>query len=139
MAWNPDNVFARIVRGELPAHKVLEDEHSLAFLDLMPQSEGHTLVIPKAGAENLFDVEPAILAALMVNTQRVARAVKKAFDPGGVMIAQLNGAAAGQSVFHLHFHVIPRYQGADFEIRPRPPAAAALLAEHAERIRAALT
>jgi histidine triad (HIT) family protein len=138
MAWNPDNVFARIMRGELPAHKVLEDEHTLAFMDLMPQSEGHTLVIPKSGTENIFDVEPAVLTAIILNTQRVARAVKKVFNPGGVMIAQLNGAGAGQSVLHLHFHVIPRYDGADFEIRPRDPADPAVLAAQAARLRAAL-
>ena len=93
MAYDPSNVFARILRGEIPAHKVHEDEHTLAFMDVMPQSEGHTLVIPKAAAENIFELEPDALAATILATQRVARAVQRAFDAPGVMIAQLNGAA----------------------------------------------
>lgn len=138
MAYNPQNIFARILRGEIPAHKVLENEHTLAFMDVMPQAPGHTLVIPKAAAENVFDLDPAVLAATILDVQRVARAVKDAFQAPGVMIAQLNGAAAGQSVFHLHFHVIPRYDGADFEIHARDVADPAVLAEHAARLRAAL-
>ena len=111
MAYDRSNVFARILRGEIPAHKVCEDEHTLAFMDVMPQADGHTLVIPKAAAENIFDLPPEALAATILTTQRVARAVKKAFDAPGVMIAQLNGRGAGQSVFHIHFHVMPRHDG----------------------------
>ncbi len=138
MSYQSDNVFARILAGELPAHKVYEDEHCLAFMDLMPQAPGHTLVIPKAQAENLFDVPVEALKHTITTTQRVAAAVKSAFSTEGVMIAQLNGAAAGQTVFHLHFHIIPRSGGADFGIHARDMADSAVLAEHAERIRAAL-
>ena len=138
MAYDPSNVFARILRGEIPAHKVHEDEHTLAFMDVMPQSDGHTLVIPKSAAENIFELDPDSLAATILVTQRVARAVKRAFDAPGVMIAQLNGAGAGQTVFHLHFHVIPRYDGIDLRFHARGMADPQKLAEHAARIRAAL-
>ena len=138
MPYDRTNVFARILRGEIPAHKVFEDEHTFAFMDVMPQSDGHALVIPKAEAENLFDLPPAALAATIVTTQRVARAVRKAFDAPGVMIAQLNGRAAGQSVFHIHFHVVPRYEGLDLRFHARDMADPALLADHAARVRAAL-
>jgi histidine triad (HIT) family protein len=138
MAYDRSNVFARILRGEIPAHRVLEDEHTLAFMDVMPQVDGHTLVIPKVEAESIFDLPPESLAATMVATQRVARAVKKAFDAPGVMIAQLNGPAAGQSVFHVHFHVLPRHAGLELRFHARNMADPAVLAEHAARVRAAL-
>jgi histidine triad (HIT) family protein len=138
MAYDPSNIFARILRGEIPAHKVFEDAHTLAFMDVMPQSDGHTLVIPKADAENLFDLAPEALTATMLTTQRVARAVKKAFDPPGVMIAQLNGRGAGQSVFHIHFHIVPRYEGIDLRFHARDMADPQLLAQQAAKIRAAL-
>jgi len=138
MAYDPSNVFARILRGEISAHKVHEDEHTLAFMDVMPQSEGHTLVIPKSAAENIFELDPQSLAATILVTQRVARAVKRAFDAPGVMIAQLNGAGAGQTVFHIHFHVIPRYEGIDLRFHARGMADPQVLAAHAVRIRAAL-
>ncbi|RPI15185.1 MAG: HIT family protein [Lysobacterales bacterium] len=138
MAYDRNNVFARILRGEIPAHRVCEDEHTLAFMDVMPQSDGHALVIPKAEAENLFDLSPAALAATILTTQRVARAVKKAFAAPGIMVAQLNGREAGQSVFHIHFHVIPRYEGIDLHFHARDMADPAVLAAHAERVRAAL-
>ena len=137
MAYDNGNIFARILRGEIPAHKVHEDAHTLAFMDVMPQSDGHTLVIPKAAAENLFDLAPEALAATILATQRVARAVKKAFDPPGVMIVQLNGQGAGQSVFHIHFHIVPRYEGIDLRFHAREMADPRLLAEHAARVRAA--
>ena len=138
MAYDRNNIFARIIRGEIPAHKVYEDGHTLAFMDVMPQSEGHTLVVPKWEAENLFDLPPESLAATILTTQRVARAVKKAFDAPGVMIAQLNGRGAGQSVFHIHFHVVPRYEGIDLKFHAREMADPQLLAGHAAKIRAAL-
>lgn len=109
--YDPDNIFARIVRGEAPAAKVFEDELTLAFLDVFPQAEGHTLVIPKhAAARNLIDADPVIFAPLMATVQRVARALATALTPEGVVITQFNGAAAGQSVFHLHVHLIPRWR-----------------------------
>jgi histidine triad (HIT) family protein len=138
MAYDSNNVFARILRGEIPAHKVCEDERTLAFMDVMPQADGHTLVIPKHPAENLFDLPADDLAATVRTTQRVARAVRKAFDAPGIMIAQLNGAAAGQSVFHIHFHIVPRHAGIDLRFHARDMADPARLAEHAERVRAAL-
>ncbi|KGM33817.1 HIT domain-containing protein, partial [Inquilinus limosus] len=99
--YDRDNVFARILRGELPAAKVHEDDDTLAFMDAFPQSEGHVLVIPKAGtARNLLEADPAMLARLMATVQRVAAAVRAALRPDGVMVAQFNGAAAGQTVYH---------------------------------------
>ena len=138
MTYDPANIFARILRGEVPAHKVFEDAHTLAFMDVMPQSEGHTLIIPKWAAENLFDLPPESLAATILTTQRVARAVKKAFDAPGIMIAQLNGAGAGQSVFHIHFHVVPRFEGIDLRFHARDFADPQVLAGHAARICEAL-
>lgn len=138
MAYDTSNIFARILRGEIPSHKVYEDQHTLAFMDVMPQADGHTLVIPKAPAENILDVPPEVLAATILTTQRVAKAVKKAFAAPGILVAQLNGSAAGQSVFHLHFHVVPRHTGLDLRFHARDMADQALLAEHAARVRAAL-
>ncbi len=109
MAYDPDNLFMRIIRNELPCVKVYEDDHVIAFMDIMPQSEGHTLVVPKVAGENLLDTPPASIAAAMQVVQRLARAAHAAFGCPGVMVAQFNGAAAGQTVFHLHFHVIPRW------------------------------
>jgi histidine triad (HIT) family protein len=138
MAYDTGNIFARILAGEIPAHKVYEDAHTFAFMDVMPQSDGHTLVIPKVAAENLFDLPPDALSATILTTQLVARAVKKAFDPPGVMLVQLNGAGAGQSVFHIHFHIVPRYAGIDLRFHAREMADPKMLADHAARVRAAL-
>ena len=138
MAYDSNNVFCKILRGELPAQKVYEDAETLAFMDIMPQAEGHTLVVPKAAGEDIFMTPPDSVAAAVRTAQKVARAIKKAFSPPGIMIAQLNGPAAGQSVFHLHFHVIPRYHGKDLGIHAADPADQATLAAHAARIRAAL-
>lgn len=138
MGYDRNNVFAKILRGEIPAHRVYEDEYTLAFMDVMPQSLGHTLVIPKTEAENLFDLEPAMLGHLILTTQKVAAALRKVFAPPGIMIAQLNGAGAGQSVFHIHFHVIPRYHGIDLRLHAREMEDASLLAEQAAKVSAAL-
>ena len=138
MSYSSDNVFAKILAGDLPAHEVYRDDHSLAFMDLMPQAPGHTLVIPTAPGENLFDLPTEALQHTIATTQRVARAVKTAFDAEGIMIAQLNGAAAGQTVFHLHFHIIPRSSGADFGIHARDMEDGDVLAGHARRIITAL-
>ena len=111
-AYDPDNVFAKVLRGELPAAKVFEDDEVLAFMDLFPQSRGHVLVISKgARARNLLDVAPGCLTGLMLGVQRVARAVRTALQPDGIVVTQFNGTAAGQTVFHLHVHIIPRYAG----------------------------
>lgn len=136
--YDVNNVFAKILRGEIPAAKVYETETVLAFMDVMPQSDGHTLVIPKAQARNFFDAEPEVLADLIKATQIVARAVKHAFDPDGIRIAQFNDPAAGQTVFHLHFHIIPCYEGQPLRAHSREMADPAVLKAHAEKIKAAL-
>lgn len=111
MAYDDNNIFAKILRGELPAHKVYEDEHTLAFMDIMPMARGHTLVIPKYPAETLFDLPADLYSSLMASVDRVGRAVKVAFEYDGVMIFQLNGTQAGQTVPHLHFHLLPTHIG----------------------------
>lgn len=138
MAYDDNNIFARILRGEIPANKVHEDAATLAFMDVMPQSDGHTLVIPRTAAENLFDLPPEDLAALVRTTQKIAIAVRTAFRPDGLTLMQFNGTAAGQTVFHIHFHIIPRYEGQPLRSHGRRMADSALLADHAARIRAAL-
>lgn len=139
MSYDPDNVFAKILRGEAPAFRVYENEHALAFMDIMPQAPGHTLVIPKDGAESLHDVDPVILAGSIQAVRVVAGAVKRAFDAPGIMIAQLNGVAAGQTVFHMHFHVLPRFTGVEFKLHAREMAEFSVLEAQARRIRACLT
>lgn len=136
--YDPDNVFARILRGEIPAFKVYEDERALSFMDAMPQSDGHTLVIPKVEARNFFDIDPDALADLIKATQYVARGVQQAFKPDGMRIIQFNEPAAGQTVFHIHFHILPCYEGVALRGHGRDWADKDVLAEHAEKIRAAL-
>ena len=138
MAYDHNNIFAKILRGEADAHVVLDEKHCLAFMDLMPQSPGHTLIIPREPAQDIFDLSAESLAVLTATTQRVARAVKAAFQPAGMMILQLNGPDAGQTVFHIHFHVIPRYPGEGLTLHARSVADPADLRNHAARIRAAL-
>ena len=138
MAYDHNNIFAKILRGEADAHVVLDEEHCLAFMDLMPQSPGHTLIIPREPAQDIFDLSAESLAVLTATTQRVARAVKAAFQPAGMMILQLNGVDAGQTVFHIHFHVIPRYPGEGLTLHARSVADPADLRNHAARIRAVL-
>ncbi len=138
MAYDPDNVFAKILRGEANAHIVLDEEHCVAFMDLMPQSPGHTLVISRQPAENIFDLDPTAWAEVAATTQRVARAVQAAFRPAGMALIQLNGRDAGQTVFHLHCHVIPRYEGEGLAFQARAMADPEELREHAARIRAEL-
>ena len=112
--YDPDNVFAKVIRGEIPAAKVFEDDDVLAFMDLFPQSQGHCLVISKRSqARNLLEVGPDHLCELMLGVQRVAKALRAALNPDGIVITQFNGAPAGQTVFHLHVHIIPRYEGAE--------------------------
>ncbi len=109
--YDHDNIFAKVMRGEAPAAKVFEDGEVLAFMDLFPQSRGHTLVISKTSqARNLLDVEPNDLAVLMKGVQRVAKAVHAALKPDGIIVTQFNGASAGQTVYHLHVHIIPRWE-----------------------------
>ena len=138
-AYDPDNIFAKIIKGDAPYVKVFEDDAHLAFLDIFPQTRGHTLVIPKTPARNLFEISPDDLAALAQRTQIIAKAVRTALSPQGVYIGQFNGAEAGQTVFHIHFHVIPRYANAPYSghgqtSKADPEELAAL----ADQIRAAL-
>lgn len=137
-AYDPNNIFGKILRGEIPAHKVYEDEMALAFMDIMPRAEGHVLVIPKEGARGLLDVSPATLGDLMKRVQHVARALQTAFHADGLTLHQFNESAGGQVIYHLHFHLLPRWDG----VALRPPGTMAdneKLAEQAAKIRAALT
>jgi histidine triad (HIT) family protein len=138
MAYDSNNIFAKILRGEVPSVKVYEDDQTLAFMDVMPQADGHTLVIPKEPAESIFELSSEGAAAMMKTTQRVAKAVKKALNAPGIMITQLNGRPAGQSVFHVHFHIIPRSGGIDFRLHARDMEQPDKLKAVAEKIRAAL-
>ncbi len=108
--YDPDNIFAKILRGDIPNATVFENDHILSFMDAFPQSKGHTLVIPKTPSRNLFDTDPGVLVKLISKTQIIANAVRQTFNPDGITITQFNGAPAGQTVFHLHFHIIPRYK-----------------------------
>jgi histidine triad (HIT) family protein len=137
-AYDQNNIFARILRGEIPCHKIYEDEATLAFMDVMPQAKGHALVVPKRPSRNLLDAEPEDLCAVMKVAQKLARAVKKAFNSEGVLIMQFNEEAAGQTVFHFHVHVIPRNAGEPLKQHARQMADPAELADQAKRIRAAL-
>ncbi len=136
--YDSDNPFAKILRGELPAHKLYEDDDTLAFMDIMPRGDGHCLVIPKKPARNLLDVEPDSLAAVMRTVQKVSRAAVKAFDADGLTVQQFNEPAGGQIVFHLHFHILPRFDGVKLRPHTGEMADQKVLAEQAEKIRAAL-
>lgn len=136
-AYDPDNIFAKILRGEMPCFKVYEDEHTLAFLDIMPRTDGHTLIIPKAPSRTLIDAKPEDVQHCAVTCQEVAQAARAAFDADGILLQQSTESAAGQVIFHLHFHVMPRWDGVDL----RPPgekADDAVLEAHAQRIRDAI-
>ncbi len=109
--YEPDNIFAKILRGEIPAHRVFEDDVALAFLDIMPQTPGHTLVIPKLAVRGLVDMPPDAWGPYMTRVQLVAAAVKKGMDAEGLNLRQYEGSAGGQTVFHLHFHILPRWAG----------------------------
>lgn len=138
MAYDTTNIFARLLRGEIPSHRVYEDEHTIAIMDVMPQGVGHTLVLPKAPSRNLLDADPETLGALFRTVQKVANAVKKAFDADGVVVSQFNETAAGQTVFHLHVHILPRFEGVDLGKHAMEMEKPEILAANAEKIRAAL-
>lgn len=137
-AYDPQNIFAKILRGELPCHKVYEDDRALAFLDIMPRAPGHALVIPKAPARTILDIEADDLAHVARVAQKVAKAAVKAFDADGVTVQQFNESAGGQVVFHLHVHVVPRHEG----IAMKPAASGMekpeVLEEHAAKLKSAL-
>src|SRR5262249_40501798 len=136
--YDPQNIFAKILRGELPCHKVYEDDKTLAFLDIMPRAPGHTLVLPKAPARNLLDVKPEDLAAVAAVAQKIAKAAMTVFSADGITIQQCNEGAGGQVVFHLHMHVIPRKAG----VAMKPPASEKekpeVLSDNALKLAAAL-
>ena len=136
--YDPGNIFAKILRGEVPSHRVYDDGEVIAFMDVMPQGNGHALVLPKAPSRNLLDADPTTLGPLLRATQKVAKAVKRAFDADGVTIIQFNEPASGQTVYHLHVHVIPRFEGV--ALRPHTGAMEKpeVLAANAEKIRKAL-
>ena len=137
-AYDETNIFAKILRGELPCHKVYEDDHAFAFLDIMPRSPGHTLVIPKAPARNILDVAPDDLAYVMKVAQRIAKASVTVFGADGITLSQFSEPAGGQVVFHLHVHVMPRRNG----VALKPPASvkedSAVLSDQALKLAAAL-
>jgi histidine triad (HIT) family protein len=137
-AYDINNVFAKILRGEFPCHKVYEDDKTIAFLDIMPRAPGHTLVLPKAPARNLLDIDPADLAHVHQVAQKVAKAAMKVFSADGITVQQFNEPAGGQVVFHLHVHVVPRHEG----VPMKPPASVkeepSVLADQALKLAAAM-
>ena len=138
MAYDNNNIFARILRGELLKVALYEDDLTLAFMDIMPSVDGHALVITKEKAETILDLSPEGAAALIKTTQKITRAVKKALNAPGIMLVQLNGAAAGQSIPHIHFHVLPREKGLDLKLHGRGMVGADVLEPIAAKIRNAL-
>ncbi len=138
MSYDDSNVFAKILRGELPAHKIFETDRAFAFMDIMPRGDGHALVIPKVPARNILDVKPDDLADLIRVVQTVAKASKRAFQADGITIQQFNESAGGQVVFHLHFHVIPRFDGVPMKPHTGQMEKPEILAANAEKLRAAL-
>jgi histidine triad (HIT) family protein len=137
-SYDDTNIFARILRGEIPSHRVYEDDDAIAFMDVMPQGPGHLLVLPKAPSRNLLDASPEALSRLIPVVQKLARAARAAFGADGVTIQQFNEPAGGQTVFHLHFHVIPRFDGEPLHPHSGTMEQPEILAENAERVRAAL-
>jgi len=138
-AYDPDNIFAKMLKGEIPCHKIYEDDDALAFLDIMPRTEGHALVITKEPAADLFRVSPEGLAKLMAVVQKLAPQIKQAVGADGVLIQQFNGAAAGQTVFHLHVHIVPVKEGEPMRPEGAKMAEPDELAATAEKIRTAIT
>ena len=137
-SYDPNNIFAKIIRGELPCHKVYEDERVLSFLDIMPRAPGHTLVLPKAPCRNILDIEPEDLTAVALIGQRVAKAAVKVFNADGVTVQQFNEGAGGQVVFHLHLHIIPRKAGVAMKPAASEKEKPEVLADHALKLAAAL-
>ena len=137
-AYDPDNIFAKIIRGELPCHRVFEDPATLVFMDIMPRGDGHTLVLPKRPSRNLLDIDLEDLSSLMAMVQRVAIAAKAAFKADGVTLNQFSESAGGQVVFHTHVHVIPRFSGVALRPHTGDVADDSFLADHARKIAAAL-
>ena len=138
MTYDPNNIFAKILRGEIPSHKIYEDEHTLALLDVMPQVDGHCLVIPKMPSRGLLDADPLVLTRVMPVVQKVAKAAVAATGADGFQIRQYNEPAGGQTVFHLHFHILPMKEGVPLKPHSGKMADHSVLAEQAKSIRAKL-
>lgn len=138
MRYDDSNIFAKILRGELPCHKIYEDDETFSFLDIMPRTNGHALVIPKSPAVNLFDVDMATLTAAIGCVHMLAPIIRSAMEADGILIQQFNEAAAGQTVFHVHFHIIPRWQDAPLKPHAGEMEDSDVLAANAEKIRNAL-
>ncbi len=138
MSYDTNNIFAKILRGEIPCHKVYENADAIVFMDVMPQSPGHALILPKSASRNLLDADPAVLTKIIPLVQKVAVAAKSAYDADGVSIAQFNETAGGQTVFHLHFHVIPRHEGVPLKPHSGTMENFDVLKANAEKIKAAL-
>lgn len=138
-SYDDDNVFAKILRGEMPAETIYEDENAIAIMDIMPRGGGHVLVIPRAPSRNILDIEDADLASLMQVVAKVARSVKKALDADGVTVQHFSEPAGGQEVFHTHVHVIPRFDAVPLRPHTGEMEDQAVLAANAEKIRTALT
>jgi histidine triad (HIT) family protein len=138
LAYDSNNIFAKILRGEAPCVRVYEDDVALAFMDIMPRAKGHLLVIPKAPARNILDMTPEQFARFMPSVQKVAKAAKVAMQADGLSIMQFNEAAGGQVVFHLHFHILPRWTGVDLLPPAGPIEKSEILAAHAAKIASAL-
>ena len=138
-SYDSNNIFAKILRGEIPCHKVFEDGVALAFMDVMPRGDGHTLVIPKVAARGLLDIPPEALSGLITRVQKIGAAVVKAFDADGLTLQQFNETAGGQQVFHLHFHVLPRFEGVALRPHTGEMAPPDVLKAHAARIAQALS
>lgn len=138
-SYDENNIFAKLIKGEIPSVRVYEDDNVVAFMDVMPQGIGHTLIVPRQGSRNLLDAKPETLANLIKVVQKIAIAVKKAFNADGVTVMQFNEPASGQTVFHLHFHVIPRFDNVALKPHSGEPVDTKTLEESAAKIRAALS
>jgi histidine triad (HIT) family protein len=138
VSYDQNNIFAKILRGEIPAVKVYDDDKTLAFMDVMPEAEGHVLVVPREAAEDILSLSPEGLSAMMATVQKIAKAVDKALSPGGILLKQYNRAPAGQSVFHIHFHIVPRWEGVPMAPHGKVMVEAARLEPIAAKIRSAL-
>jgi histidine triad (HIT) family protein len=138
MTYDSSNIFAKILRGEIPCVKIYEDDKTLAFMDIMPEAVGHTLVIPKESAEDILDLSSEGLSAMMATTQKITKAVKKALAPEGILLKQYNGAAAGQTIFHVHFHIVPRHEDDHLAPHAKAMVQASVLEPIAAKIRSAL-
>ena len=138
MAYDANNIFAQILEGKMPAHKVFENDHTLAFLDIMPVSVGHTLIVPKAAAQNIFELEQALGAEVFKTTKKVAHGIQASLNPTGLIITQLNGTDAGQTVFHYHMHIIPVYKKMPLRMHGKEIEDSEALAKTAKIIRQAV-